>query len=250
MPDVDLGDVSIHYEEVGTGPLAFIFLTSDHYYFDKGDSRYREIGTLLEKDMDFWAGHFGRAILWDYRGLGRSSGAAKYNLPLVASDLARLMDGLEIKSGVIYGYQFGGFVAQQFALEYPEKCAVLVLESTSPELNAAASEQYLKAAEKHKEDTTILPEHLPFHVFASRALASMREQPFTPRLKHIASPTLILAGALDSSTRGPGGSVMMSRRIPTNTLKIFEDGHHSLIAEKTQEVHDLVVQFSREHGVI
>ena len=250
MPNMDLGDVTIHYWDVGKGPRAFVFCTSDHDYFDTEDSRMKAVGTFFEKDMSFWAGHFGRSILLQYRGLGRSSAAGKYSLPLVASDIARLMDGLKITSGVIYGYQFGGFVAQEFALDYPEKVAALVLESTSPELNAAASEQYLKTAERYKETPEGPPESVPFHVFAARAMASMREQPFTPRLKHITSPTLILAGALDESTRGPGGSVIMSRQIPNSKLHIFEDGLHSLVTEKTGEVHDLVVQFAREHKVI
>ncbi len=244
MANMDLGDVTIHYEEFGKGPRALVFCQSDH------PMAGAEFGRFILNEMDRWQPHFGRTMVWEYRGLGESSRAAKYNLPLVASDLARMLDKMEIPSAVVYGYEFGGFVAQQFALDYPGKCAALVLDSTSPELNLAASEQYLKGAERHKEDPSIRPENLDFHVFASRAMAGMREHPFTPRLKYVTSPTLILAGAKDTATRGPAGSVIMSRQIPTNTLKIFEDGVHGLIHQRPREVEDLVVKFCREHGVI
>ena len=140
-------------------------------------------------------------------------------------------------------------MAQQFALDYPEKCAALVLDSTSSEVNAAASENWYKGAYERQKDPVTYPERPEWSVFACRAVGSTREQPFTPRLKHVTSPTLILAGAQDQTRAVPAG-VIMSRQLPKCTLKIFDPGGHGLIRERPREVQELVVQFCREHGVM
>ncbi len=251
MANMDLGDVTIHYEEVGKGPLAFVFCESDHMTWGPNHSPERPYPhgeQQIMALMNLWKVDFGRAVYWEYRGKGDSSAAAKYSLPLAASDLARLLDKLEIKKAVVYGLEWGGFMVQQFGLDYPEKCAALVIDSTSCEVNAAASERWYQQAYDRQKDPVHFPERPEWSVFACRAAGSLREQPFTPRLKHITSPTLVLAGSKD--TANTGGSVIMSRNIPKSTLKIYEGGGHGTIRERPREVQDLVVQFCREHGVI
>ena len=252
MATMDLGDVTIHYEEVGQGPLAFVLCQSDHMTWGPKhhEARYPSGEQQLLAEIGHWKADFGRAIWWEYRGQGESSEAAKYSLPLLASDLARLLDKLEVRKAVVYGLEWGGYFAQQFALDYPEKCGALVLDSTSSEVNAAVSERWYQNAYDRQKDPVASPERPEWIVFSHRAVGSMREQPFTPRLKHVTSPTLILAGAKDTATGGPGGSVIMSRQIPKSKLKIFEDGGHGLIRERPREVQSLVVEFCRERGVI
>ena len=86
-------------------------------------------------------------VTWDYRGAGQSSQAAKYNLPLFAADLAAMMDALGIERAVLHGVSWGGVVVQQFALDYVERCAAIVLDSTSSEVNVAASENWYNRGE-------------------------------------------------------------------------------------------------------
>ena len=88
MPDMDLGDVTIHYEEAGDGPLAYVFC--------HGVGSDSTFGSEFVDQFDFWKAKLGRVVTWDNRGMGRSSQAADYSLPLYASDLARLLDGLGI----------------------------------------------------------------------------------------------------------------------------------------------------------
>ena len=249
MPLMDLGDVTIHYEEVGQGPTAFIICESDHMTWGPKahDKRYPG-GENMIPELEHWKADFGRAVYWEYRGKGESSSTAKYSLPLAASDLARLLDKLEIKSAVVYGLEWGGFLAQQFGLDYPEKAAALVIDSTTSEVNLAASEGWYQQGFERQKDPVSFPERPEYTVFVCRAAASLREQPFTPRLKHMSSPTLVLAGSKD--TANTGGSVIMSRNIPKSTLKIYEGGGHGTLRERPREVQELVVQFCREHGVI
>ena len=250
MANVDLGDVTIHYEEVGEGPLAFVLCESDHMTWEPThhDTRYPSGEQTLLDEIGHWKADFGRAIWWEYRGKGESSEAAKYSFPLMASDLARLLDKLEVERAVVYGLEWGGFLVQQFGLDYPEKSAALVIDSTSSEVDLAASENWYKQSSDRLKDSVSFPERPEYSVFVCRAAASLREQPFTPRLKQITSPTLIVIGARD--TANTGGSVIMSRNIPNSMLKIYEDGGHGQLRERPSEVQELVVQLCRERGVI
>ena len=214
MPDVDLGDVTIHYEEAGTDkPNALVFC---HTLGGSGER-------FLEQ-FPFWSQHF-RVVAWDNRGLGQSSAAAKYNVPAYASDLARLMDHLGIARALLYGAAWGGILIQQFALDYPEKCAAIILDSTSSELNTAASESWYQRGENARLGKTenvyaqATPEHLDSFVAQQRAIAGLREHPFTPRLKNITCPALVLAGR--ESDRA-GGAVIIARSIP-NAKLILQD---------------------------
>ncbi|MBI2887768.1 MAG: alpha/beta hydrolase [Chloroflexi bacterium] len=243
MPDMNLGDVTIHYEEAGSGPLAYVFC---HGLGGSGD------GFVAE--FDFWKQHFGRVITWDNRGLGRSSQTAKYNMPLYAADLARLLDGLGVQKAVVHGVSWGGVVVQQFALDYLDKCAAIIVDSSSSEVNAAASEAWYnqgEAARKKMEGAReVKPEHLDSFVASARAVAALREHPYTPHLKLITCPALIVAGGQDATTGGAGGSVIMSRNLPKARLEIFQDSGHGVYIHKREEFRQLALEFCRQHGIV
>jgi 3-oxoadipate enol-lactonase len=72
-----------------------------------------------------------RVVVPDLRGHGRSRALPPpYSVTQLASDLARLLDRLSIDSAAVLGYSQGGAVAQQFALDNPERCNRLVLACT------------------------------------------------------------------------------------------------------------------------
>ena len=245
MPDMNLGDVTIHYDEAGAGPLAYVYCHS--------------LGGNSEdfiQEFDFWKKYFGRVVTWDNRGRGRSSQAAKYSLPLYASDLARLLDGLGIQKAVVHGFSWGGVLVQQFALDYPEKCAAVIVDSSSSEVNVAASERWYNVGERARQNKggeggrAMNPEHIDSFVASARAVASMREQPFTPRLKNITCPVLLVVGAGDVSTGGAAGAVIMSKNLPKNRLQIFDGVEHAVYVQKQEEFRKLVLEFCREHEII
>lgn len=264
MPKADLGDVTIHYEEAGSGPAVYIFchgLGSNSVSF-------------VKTDFPFWSQYF-RVVAWDNRGLGQSSQAAKYSLPLYAGDLARLMDHLGIEKALIHGVSWGGVVVQQFALDYPEKCAAIVIDSSSSEVNVAASENWYQrgevvrlgkdarltefrpAFEGHttsaqqmlESGVTVPPEHVESYVAQTRATASLREQPLTPRLKNITCPALIVAGGKDA-VAGAGGSVIMARNMPNARLHILQDAGHGVYMQAPDEFRRLVLEFAKECGIL
>jgi 3-oxoadipate enol-lactonase len=91
----------------------------------------------LATSMDIWdyqipllAQRF-RVLRYDLRGHGRSAApGSSYTLEELASDVAALLDHLEIARAAFVGLSIGGMVGQVFALRYPEKLSGLVLCST------------------------------------------------------------------------------------------------------------------------
>ena len=135
MPTCELNEATTHYEERGSGP-AFVYC---HGLGGSGEGFERD-------DMDWYAEYF-RTVSWDNRGLGRSSAAAKYSLPRYAADLEGPLDHLDIERAIVMGVSWGGVLVQRFALDYPERCTAIVLDSTSSEVNVAASENWYARGE-------------------------------------------------------------------------------------------------------
>jgi 3-oxoadipate enol-lactonase len=263
MPDVNLGDVTIHYEEAGSGP-AYVFC---HGLGGNGAS-------FAQEEFPFWS-HYFRVLSWDNRGLGQSSAAAKYSCPLYAQDLARLMDHLGIERALVHGVSWGGVLVQQFVLDYPEKCAGIILDSTSSEVNVAASENWYQRGEVarlgekaelrefqpafagHTESAVrmretrppVRPEWVESTVAQSRAIAGLREHPYTPRLRAVAVPALVVGGGQDA-TAGAAGSVILARALPNARLHIFQDAGHGIYRHKRDEFRQLVLDFAREIGFL
>lgn len=79
----------------------------------------------------------------DLPGHGRSTGLpeAAYTMDGAAQRLVHYLDGQEIRQCVVVGYSMGGRLALYVALQHPERCSGLVLESASPGLATAAERQ-------------------------------------------------------------------------------------------------------------
>ena len=166
-------------------------------------------------------------------------------------------------------------LTQQFAFDYLHKCAAIIIDSSSSEVNLASSEDWYKLAEVARLGTdakvsefrpafeghtssaqasqgrgrTIPPENLDSHIAVLRALAGLREHPFTPRLKQITCPALIVGGGQDG-TAGAGGSIVLSRNLPNARLQVFQDAGHGIYKQKQNEFRTLVLEFCRDQGII
>lgn len=118
MPTVRVGDINLYYEEQGSGePLVFLSgLGGDHRAFSVS------------------ARHFGsrfRALAVDHRDVGRSDRVDHaYSLAQMAADALGWLDALGVESAHVVGQSLGGLIAQEMALQRPEKVRSLVLVST------------------------------------------------------------------------------------------------------------------------
>jgi len=118
MPKVDLSTgVSIHYETAGTGPPVLMI-----------------IGT--GGDHTFWAGQVGaygdayEVITFDNRGAGQSDSPTdreSYSMRILSEDAAALLDTLEVDRAHVAGLSLGATVAQELAINHPDRVASLQL---------------------------------------------------------------------------------------------------------------------------
>lgn len=120
MPEAKINNINIYYELRGEGePLLLIAgLGGDH-------SSWLPAADGLSKNF--------RLVLFDNRGAGRSSvPEAPYPIREMADDALQLLDLLKIDSAHLIGHSMGGYIAQEFAINYPERVKKLVLEGTAP----------------------------------------------------------------------------------------------------------------------
>ncbi|WP_339947878.1 alpha/beta hydrolase [uncultured Albimonas sp.] len=71
-------------------------------------------------------------VIFDYTGLGQSTGAPSYGRERMARDILDLADGLGLGRFVLGGWSLGGVAAQIFAAAHPERVRQLVLIGTTP----------------------------------------------------------------------------------------------------------------------
>jgi pimeloyl-ACP methyl ester carboxylesterase len=92
----------------------------------------------LATNMAFWyAGvanrlaAVGNVILFDLKGHGRSAmPLTGYTADVMAQDLIAVLDHFEVRCAHIAGHSYGGLVALEFALQYPERTQSLILADT------------------------------------------------------------------------------------------------------------------------
>lgn len=106
---IDLGDVSYHYVEAGSGPVVVLLHGWPETWY-----AWRHV-------IDLLAPHF-RVIAPDLRGLGDSSRPATgYDKASIARDIVRLLDHLGVDTFDLAGHDWGGVVAYALARDAPQR---------------------------------------------------------------------------------------------------------------------------------
>jgi proline iminopeptidase len=92
------------------------------------------IGSLAEPRSTFGplADRF-RVIVFDARGCGRSEGIPPYSHEQWAADVDGLREWAGAEQIVVAGGSYGGFIALEYAVRYPERVAAIILRDTSPD---------------------------------------------------------------------------------------------------------------------
>ena len=261
MPKVNINDCDIYYEIHGQGdPLVLIMgLRRNVEWW------YRQLPVLAE--------HF-QVIVFDNRGAGRSDKPVmEYSIRLFAEDTAGLMDALGLKSAGILGYSMGGYIAQELALNYPDKINKMILASTgcggdravlmSPDrLEKFQANADLKPEEILRKDMDIyfsdkfveqnpekveefieisLRHYQPADAFFRQFDACLRHDT-VDRLKRLTVPTLIMTGD-DDPLVPPENSHVLKELIPHAELVVIPGGHHCVMIEKADQYNQKVINF-------
>jgi poly(3-hydroxyalkanoate) depolymerase len=208
-------------------------------------------------------------LRFDPPGVGGSPAPVlPYRFPALAWLVARLLDRVGYERVDVLGVSWGGLLAQQLALQDPERCRRLILVSTGPgalmvpgsftamaavvmpwhyvapaHLAAVAGELYGGSVRAHPEHAREFASGLRWAGswgYACQLLGGMgwTSLPWLPLLQQ---PTLILSGD-DDPLVPPINAEIMHRLIPRSQLHIFHDGHLGL-GTKAQELALVVDRF-------
>ena len=261
MPQFTLGNVDIHYEVYGNGdPLVLIpgFAAGAWIWF-------KQVASLATKF---------KVVTFDPRGIGQSSfDSEPLTMRSLADDTAALLHGLGIEQAHILGVSFGGFVAQEFALAYPEATRTLLFCCTSfggpnhvsPSidiLTAVLSRNGFNTEERIRR--ILLPAFSPDfvrshpgevdEVIKLRLANPVVEEAFNAQLKAgigfdaetrvnaIKAPTLVFSGDADRIVPVEN-SRNLAERIPGARLRLVEGGSHLFFIEQPDEFNRTVVEF-------
>jgi pimeloyl-ACP methyl ester carboxylesterase len=123
VPTASANGINIRYERFG--PASGTPLVMNHGFAGPIDQWKDELQPLAEKRP---------LVMYDVRGHGQTTvpeSLDAYSLPTFASDLAGLLSALGIERVHVGGVSMGGMVTAQFAVDYPQMCAsVMVIDST------------------------------------------------------------------------------------------------------------------------
>jgi pimeloyl-ACP methyl ester carboxylesterase len=124
MAYADVNGIRIAYDVIGEG-RAGTPLVMTHGFAGPSRQWRPEIEVFAEKRP---------LVLYDVRGHDRTTVPADpqaYSLPTFAADLAGLLDAIGIEKAHIGGVSMGGMITGQFAVDYPGRCASVMLCDTT-----------------------------------------------------------------------------------------------------------------------
>jgi pimeloyl-[acyl-carrier protein] methyl ester esterase len=200
-------------------------------------------------------------IAVDLRGHGKSgAGKAKLTLEQFASDLAHLVERLELREVNLLGWSMGGSIALRLSLSCPERMKSLILVSTTPSLIQregfphalppvvvkrlrvqvtrshrkalkAFRDMILSPEEEELDTIDTIKNNLSHEINGSKetaeeSLASLMEEDLRNSLYRISLPTLIIHGDRDRICL-PGAALFLRERLSNAKLLILKGCGHA-----------------------
>ncbi|HST24046.1 MAG TPA: alpha/beta fold hydrolase [Blastocatellia bacterium] len=264
MPYAESDGVKIYWEEHGSGPPLLLIMGLGYTL----DMWNRALPALAERY---------RTIVFDNRGVGRSDvPPGPYSIQAMAADARAVMEAAGIDKGHVFGVSMGGMIAQEFALQYPERVKSLVLGCTAcggPKAVPAAPgvfamlmaratmtpEEAIRAMipfiydnatprERIEEDLNIRRRTLASVAgYTAQVQAIMGWQSYN-RLSQITAPTLVIHGESDQLVPPENGK-LIAEMIAGAKLVMLEKASHLFVTDQTEASIDAVLSFLNNHSL-
>jgi pimeloyl-ACP methyl ester carboxylesterase len=218
-----------------------------------------------------------QVIVFDNRGIGETSiPSGEFTIEQLTNDTARLMAALGIEKAHVMGWSMGTYVAQQLALDHPEKVERLILYAG----DCGGKEAIWPDRDVIKVLTDI---SMPIHIkgakilkllfplqwlkknfdYVRRVFASPRETPANEsimkqaaawekwkgsfsRLAQLNKKTLVITGTEDVLVP-PENSTMLAKKIPGAKLIKIKGGGHGLMYQEPDKFSSSVMEFLEEN---
>jgi len=217
-----------------------------------------------------------RTIALDNRGVGRSSvPPGPYSIALMAQDAAAVLDAAGVQSAHVFGVSMGGMIAQEFALEYPNRVRSLILGCTaaggpkavraapevidilmrqvmSPDEHVAAINPFIYDSatpfKRIEEDTALRLTWWPNPAGYQAQLQGILAWQAYDRLAQIHTPTLVIHGETDRLVP-PANGALIAGRIGGAKLVMIPHASHVLATDQPEAVNQAVLEFlSAQHS--
>lgn len=261
MPTAQIGSHTVYFDELGSGhPLIFVS--------GLGASRlgwWKQIEPFSKKF---------HVINVDNRDAGDSAASAgPYTIAEMASDVAGVIQNLELGTAYLVGISMGGFILIEFAIRYPELLDKLVLVSTSaggkssvraqPEIlallgrtegeeietrtrrtfTAIAGKDYMAS---HPEDLDHIVRNAqakPMSLASyQRQLGAVMAHDATDRLDKISAPTLVIHGDYDPLIPYENGKYLAAH-IKSSRISTYQNVGHLPPIEAAERFNSEVMEF-------
>jgi len=220
-------------------------------------------------------------IAADSRGVGSAGNSeGDFTLRTLADDIVGLMDHLDIEKAHVLGMSMGGMVAQEFAINYPQRLLKLILASTYTNGEEAKniSAGMIRAlgvgdnpSEKDVENIDVVSfvsgmTGLSYNRRLYKALLIPSTKIYArfrgfgrlmnifrasstcdtvDRLHLIKAPTLIICGS-DDKVVPPIASDILASKVPNSKLVKLENGSHAIHMEMHRRFNREVLSFLKQ----
>jgi 3-oxoadipate enol-lactonase len=258
MPFVENEGARIYWDEQGHGTPVLLIMGLGYP------------SHMWHRTRPVLAAHY-QTVALDNRGVGRSEmPSGPYPIARMASDAAAVLDAAGIESAHLFGVSMGGMIAQEFALQYPQRVQSLILGCTaaggptavraepeavqmlmtrdkmSPEQAAEAAVPFIYDSttprERIDEDIAIRRPWFPRPEAYKAQLQGILAWEAYSRLSGIAAPTLVIHGESDRLVP-PGNAKLIAERIPGAKLVMIPHASHLFLTDQTEASHRAILQF-------
>ncbi len=267
MPKTEVNGINVYYEVHGRGEPLFLIagMGADHR------SWFPQVTAF---------GRYFKVITFDGRGIGKTDRPRElYTFEVLANDVVGLMDRLSLDSAHVLGESLGGIVAQETAIDFPQRVRKLILANTSVGTGVEMQLHPDLVKSYGQPEGSTQGEFDPSKVDIGKAMRAMIGLSFNSRLYRLAmtlmatfyvrpstfkgmaeqikaisshstldrlhlikSPTLVITGTADRIVP-PSMSDILATRIPNARLVKVEGGPHALHVEMRRTFNKEVLDF-------